>query len=271
MRLSRHLFPMIDLGGGFDPGSDAPSFSGIESGAIAARGTPGNGLAYTAVTYWNAGVVGSHSTGNTANIPASHATLDRIDVLLDDDSWISGTAASGGDGTTLSWPSITAGRAWLAAVYHRANNEVVKNFDDGANSFMIGLNTVTAETFFRHTETVINLNGGGGGITRAFLTTTPLPIRAAGLSDYEFMSCWYVSTASASLRIEVRVDDVNMTPAGYNMDALVDGAGAQEVVNSNSLRAHLAAGNHMIEWVYTLGVAKVATIYWHNQKITGYK
>lgn len=243
-------------------GSAFPSPSGIQHGAICARPTPGNGVYFNgAITLWNAGQRGTLASGNSADIPAEPAGA-RIDVLLDNNTWISG--ASGSE-VTMLFPSITAGRTWIAAIIRRAGDgSVVREHENGTNSFIYAINFVTHERYHRFSTTSANSTA----TSPTYIGCNSMPIRAVtgGMYYMTWSGMCTHNTANGNVYAGANVDGT-----GWGFGELEYSAGRGPMAHTGTAggttsiyaRIPLATGTHQIQVNHFTGSGTLSVKWQH--------
>lgn len=184
-------------------GSPVPVWNGLEQGIITQRATPGNGVLFAgSVTPWVAGAPSPLlANGNSADAPSAPTVNPRIDLLLDNNTWISGSEAA-----QPVAPSVTAGRAWLLQVYRRVSNSVIADDDNDVDAFICGINTIYSSEFWRlGTGTSQNIAGSAFvEVTRSYL---PVLMERAG-PLFEGMSIVFRNSTGANCEVYLKTDGV---------------------------------------------------------------
>lgn len=194
-----------------------PAWDGLEQGTIAERATPGAGVLFAGtVRPWVAGArVADLANGNSADAPAAPTVNPRVDILLDNNTWVSGAEAA-----EPVFPTPTAGRAWLCAVFRKVGDvNDIRTIDNGTNAFIYGRNLIGGAIFQRRRGSASSTTSG----VAVDLPDTLMPcyMDRAGVF-HALVQADTGNSSSANNAVRLEVDDVTFDSAdeAYGVDGI---------------------------------------------------
>lgn len=231
---------------GYSAVQPTPLWNGLEQGTIAQRATPGAGVLFGgSVTPWVLGnPVPVLTNGNSANAPAAPTVNPRVDVLLDNNTWISGAEAA-----EPAWPTITAGRAWICGVMRVVGDgNVINDEDNGTQAYIIGRNYVTESIFWRRRNATASTSSGSA----VDLPNSLLPCHMEKGGVYEVFSEIDASfNVGSNVVLHIEEDDVTLAPPNESYGVMGIAIFRGNAI-AQTIRSH-AAGNLKIQSRWLVG------------------